>query len=160
MRQIVEALAICHFVQQNCVANGIQPFHIFPVAAAAPIQHATHIADKSGSDSPAISDTIHAHLDKPIFRDLPMEQHRGVMIVRSRLEFHSSIVRPNGRLVNPKFVLLNRYYRPLFGGTHMSFITTPVIIAFAAGLIVGWNFFPQPAFVLDIVNKIKGMFKK
>ena len=42
----------------------------------------------------------------------------------------------------------------------MSFITTPVIIAFAAGLIVGWNFFSQPAFVLDIVNKIKGMFKK
>ncbi len=89
-----------------------------------------------------------------------MEEHRGVMIVRSGIEFHSSIVRLNGRLVNPKFVLLDKYYRPYFGGTHISFITTLVIIAFAAGLIVGWNFFPQPAFVLDIVNKIKGMFKK
>lgn len=30
------------------------------------------------------------------------------------------------------------------------------IVAFAAGLVVGWNFLPQPAWVLDIITKIKG----
>lgn len=39
-------------------------------------------------------------------------------------------------------------------------ITVPVVVAFVAGLLVGWNFLAQPAFVLDLVNKIKGLFVK
>lgn len=31
-----------------------------------------------------------------------------------------------------------------------------LIIAFAAGLIVGWNFLPQPKIVTDWIAKIKG----
>lgn len=29
-------------------------------------------------------------------------------------------------------------------------------IMFTAGLIVGWNFLPQPQWVADLVKKIKG----
>lgn len=29
-------------------------------------------------------------------------------------------------------------------------------LAFGAGLIVGWNFLPQPQFVKDIMDKILG----
>lgn len=28
-------------------------------------------------------------------------------------------------------------------------------IAFVAGLVVGWNFLPQPQFMKDLVDKIK-----
>ena len=31
-----------------------------------------------------------------------------------------------------------------------------LLIAFAAGLVVGWNFLPQPKFVTDLIAKIKG----
>jgi len=30
-----------------------------------------------------------------------------------------------------------------------------VILAFAAGLVVGWNFIPQPQWVADIFSKFK-----
>ena len=32
------------------------------------------------------------------------------------------------------------------------------ILAFVAGLIVGWNFIPQPAIVKDLVDAIKSKF--
>lgn len=28
-------------------------------------------------------------------------------------------------------------------------------LAFMAGLVVGWNFLPQPQWVLDLVNKVR-----
>jgi len=34
-----------------------------------------------------------------------------------------------------------------------------LLIAFAAGLVVGWNLLPQPAWVLDLYNKIKDSLK-
>lgn len=33
-----------------------------------------------------------------------------------------------------------------------------VVIAFFAGLVVGWNFLPQPEWVADIIEKIKSGF--
>jgi len=44
---------------------------------------------------------------------------------------------------------------PSFEEPIMDFITTPVIIAFVAGLIVGWNFFQQLAWVANLFSKIK-----
>lgn len=29
-------------------------------------------------------------------------------------------------------------------------------VAFAAGLVVGWNFLPQPQFMKDLMDKIRG----
>lgn len=33
-------------------------------------------------------------------------------------------------------------------------------LAFAAGLVVGWNFLPQPQFVLDQIQKLKSRLGK
>jgi hypothetical protein len=35
----------------------------------------------------------------------------------------------------------------------LSFITTTTVIAFAAGLVVGWNVLPQPQFVKNLWSK-------
>lgn len=34
------------------------------------------------------------------------------------------------------------------------------LLCFAAGLVVGWNFLPQPEFVKGLVGKFTGLFKK
>lgn len=34
------------------------------------------------------------------------------------------------------------------------------LIGLALGLVVGWNFLPQPAFVADLVSKALAKFKK
>lgn len=34
------------------------------------------------------------------------------------------------------------------------------VICFVAGLVVGWNFLPQPEFVKNWVGKVVGLFKK
>jgi hypothetical protein len=38
--------------------------------------------------------------------------------------------------------------------------TTSTLIAFAAGLLVGWNFLSQPAFVKAALDKLLAKFKK
>jgi hypothetical protein len=38
----------------------------------------------------------------------------------------------------------------------LSFITFNVMVAFAAGLVVGWNVLPQPQFVKTLWNKVTG----
>lgn len=35
-----------------------------------------------------------------------------------------------------------------------------LLVGFAAGLIVGWNFLPQPQWVLDLIAKIKAKVTK
>lgn len=37
---------------------------------------------------------------------------------------------------------------------------TNILIGFALGLLVGWNFLPQPEFVKNLVEKVTGYFKK
>jgi hypothetical protein len=32
-------------------------------------------------------------------------------------------------------------------------------LSFVLGLVVGWNFFPQPAFVKDLMDKFLSLFK-
>jgi hypothetical protein len=38
--------------------------------------------------------------------------------------------------------------------------TTSTLIAFAAGLLVGWNFLSQPVFVKAALDKLLAKFKK
>ena len=38
----------------------------------------------------------------------------------------------------------------------LSFITFNVVVAFAAGLVVGWNVLPQPQFVKTLWDKVTG----
>jgi hypothetical protein len=35
-----------------------------------------------------------------------------------------------------------------------------IFLAFAAGLVVGWNFLPQPHWVLDLVIKMVRAFRR
>lgn len=36
----------------------------------------------------------------------------------------------------------------------LSFVTTATVVAFVAGLIVGWNLLPQPEWVRRMWNKV------